>query len=82
MRGVFSCVIRVSPVAVVLALALTGPNVRMATAQPPAAAEGVALKFTPLPPSFKFQTMDTVNHWVETNDVKSMTEHAFELWVP
>jgi len=79
-RGVFFERMHLTPVAVVLAFAVIAPGVRVSTAQPPAASGGVALKYTPLPPSFKFQTKETVNGWVNSNDVKSMTEHAFELW--
>ncbi len=36
--------------------------------------------YTPLPAWFKFQSKDTVNGWVADSDVKSMTEHAWEIW--
>ena len=35
---------------------------------------------TPLPDWFKFQSKDTVNGWIDTDDNKAIVSHAWELW--
>src|SRR5262249_62102839 len=54
-------------------------------AKPKAEAEdskkrGIGLVVTPLPDWFKFQSKDTVNGWIDTDDNKAIVSHAWELW--
>jgi hypothetical protein len=41
---------------------------------------GLGLVVSPLPDWFKFQSLDTVNGWINDQDTKSITTHAWELW--
>jgi hypothetical protein len=41
---------------------------------------GLGLTVTPLPDWFKFQSKETVNGWITTNDTKAISAHAWELW--
>src|SRR6266852_9691368 len=65
----------------------------IARAEPPLASEGesketeadvkktgLGLTVTPLPDWFKFESKDTVNGWINTDDIKAITTHAWGLW--
>jgi hypothetical protein len=62
---------------------LTAPGgTRSAAEDKPGAGRttGVVLVVAPLPDWFKFQSKDTVNGWINTDDNKAIVAHAWELW--
>jgi hypothetical protein len=58
------------------------PRAAEKPARPPAKERvtAVGLTVAPLPAWFKFQSKETVNGWITTDDNKAITAHAWELW--
>ena len=53
------------------------PKAQAAVPLPP---NGFGLTYTPMPDWFQFRKPDVVQGWIDQNDTRAMTEHAWELW--